>query len=205
MSRKLLITGFDPFGGETVNPAFEAIRLLPDTLAGLELCKLEVPTEFLRCGRVLKEAVHAERPEAVLCVGQAGGRTALTPERIAVNLMDARIPDNAGYQPTDIPIVSGGPAAYFSTLPVRKIVERIQAEGLPSAISNTAGLYVCNCLMYTLLHTAAQEYPGLCGGFIHVPYAEEQLSGKPEGTFGLPLSAIARGLSCAILAIAQEF
>ena len=109
--RKLLITGFDPFGGESVNPAFEAVRLLPDEIAGFILCKLEISTEFIRSGVILKEALRAERPDAVLCVGQAGGRTAITPERVAINLMDARIPDNAGYQPVDTPIVPDGPTA----------------------------------------------------------------------------------------------
>ena len=146
-----------------------------------------------------------ERPDAVLCVGQAGGRAAITPERVAINLMDARIPDNAGYQPIDTPVVPDGPAAFFSTLPVKAIAARIQSDGLPAAVSNTAGTYVCNSLLYTLLHTAAVEYPGMPGGFIHVPYALEQLPGKPEGTPGLALQQIARGLSCAIEAIAEAW
>lgn len=166
MKKKLLITGFDPFGGEQVNPAFEAVRLLPDEIAGLELCKLEIPTEFIKSGVILKDALRAVHPNAVLCVGQAGGRTAVTPERVAINLMDARIPDNAGYQPIDTPVVPDGPAAFFSTLPVKAIAARIQSDGLPAAVSNTAGTYVCNSLLYTLLHTAALEYPGLRGGFL---------------------------------------
>ena len=176
--KKLLITGFDPFGGEAVNPAFEAVRLLPDEIAGFELCKLEIPTEFIRSGVILKDAIRTQKPDAVLCVGQAGGRTAVTP------------------------IVPDGPAAYFSTLPIKAIAERIQSAGLPAAVSNTAGTYVCNSLLYTLLHTAALEYPGLRGGFLHVPYAMEQLPGKPEGTFGLPVPDIARALTCAVEAIA---
>lgn len=203
--KKLLITGFDPFGGESVNPAYEAVRLLPDVIAEIELCKLEVPTEFVCSGAILRDALAAERPDAVLCVGQAGGRAAITPERVAINLMDARIPDNAGFQPVDQPVVPGGPAAYFATLPVRRMAEAIEKAGLPAQISNTAGTYVCNCLLYTLLHTAAVEYPGMPGGFIHVPYALEQLPGKPEGTPGLALQQIARGLSCAIEAIAEAW
>ena len=191
--KKLLITGFDPFGGELVNPAYEAVRLLPDVVAGIKLCKLEVPTEFVRSGAILRDALAA------------GGRAAITPERVAINLMDARIPDNAGFQPVDQPVVPGGPAAYFATLPVRRMVEAIEKAGLPAQISNTAGTYVCNCLLYTLLHTAAVEYPGMPGGFIHVPYALEQLPGKPEGTHGLALQQIARGLSCAIEAIAEAW
>ena len=205
--KKLLITGFDPFGGESVNPAYEAVRLLPDVVAGIKLCKLEVPTEFVRSGAVLRDALAAERPDAVLCVGQAGGRAAITPERVAINLMDARIPDNAGFQPVDgDPFRREGCAgASFATLPVRRMAEAIEKAGLPAQISNTAGTYVCNCLLYTLLHTAAVEYPGMPGGFIHVPYALEQLPGKPEGTPGLALQQIARGLSCAIEAIAEAW
>ena len=135
MKKKLLITGFDPFGGEQVNPAFEAVRLLPDEIAGLELCKLEIPTEFIKSGVILKDALRAVHPNAVLCVGQAGGRTAVTPERVAINLMDARIPDNTGYQPIDTPVVPDGPAAFFSTLPVKAIAARIQSDGLPAAVS----------------------------------------------------------------------
>lgn len=202
--KKLLITGFDPFGGESVNPAFEAVRLLPDEIVGFKLCKLEIPTEFIRSGVILKDALRAERPDAVLCVGQAGGRTAITPERVAINLMDARIPDNAGYQPVDTPIVPDGPTAYFSTLPVKAIVEQIQSAGLPAAVSNTAGTYVCNSLLYTLLHTAALEYPGLRGGFLHVPYAAEQLPSKPEGTFAMPLPDIARAMTRAVEAISEN-
>lgn len=141
----------------------------------------------------------------MLCVGQAGGRAAITPERVAINLMDARIPDNAGFQPVDQPVVPGGPDAYFATLPVRRMAETIEKAGIPAQISNTAGTYVCNCLLYTLLHTAAVEYPGMPGGFIHVPYALEQLPGKPEGTPGLALQQIAQGLSCAIEAIAEAW
>ena len=179
--------------------------LLPDVVAEIKLCKLEVPTEFVRSGAVLRDALAAERPDAVLCVGQAGGRAAITPERVAINLMNARIPDNAGFQPVDQPVVPGGPAAYFATLPVRRMAEAIEKAGIPAQISNTAGTYVCNCLLYTLLHTAAVEYPGMPGGFIHVPYALEQLPGKPEGTPGLALQQITRGLSCAIEAIAEAW
>ena len=204
MKKKLLITGFDPFGGESVNPAFEAVRLLPDEIAGFELRKLEIPTEFIRSGVLLKEALRADRPDAVLCVGQAGGRAAVTPERVAINLMDARIPDNAGYQPIDMPVEPDGPAAYFSTLPVKAIAARIQSDGLPASVSNTAGTYVCNSLLYTLLPTAALEYPGLHGGFLHVPYAMEQLPGKPSGTFAMPLPDIARALARAIEAISEN-
>ena len=202
---KMLVTGFTPFGGEQINPSWEAARRLPDRIGGAELIKHEIPTEFDASGAALHKLLTELRPDAVLCVGQAGGRAAITPERVAINLMDARIPDNAGFQPVDQPVVPGGPAAYFATLPVRRMAEAIEKAGLPAQISNTAGTYVCNCLLYTLLHTAAVEYPGMPGGFIHVPYALEQLPGKPEGTPGLALQQIARGLSCAIEAIAEAW
>ena len=199
--KKLLITGFDPFGGEPVNPAYEAVRLLPDVVAGIKLCKLEVPTEFVRSGAVLRDALAAERPDAVLCVGQAGGRAAITPEKVAINLMDGRIPDNAGYQPVDVPIRADGPAAYFATLPVKAMVQRMQDAGIPAAVSYTAGTYVCNSLMYTLLFLIDRKFPGVRGGFIHVPYAMEQAVNKPLGTPSMDLRQISRGLEKAVEAV----
>lgn len=201
MKKKLLLTGFDPFGGETVNPAFEAIRLLPEELAGFEIWKLEIPTEFIRSSEVLTQAVRAQKPDVVICVGQAGGRAAVTPERVAINLMDARIPDNAGLCPVEQPIVPDGPAAYFSTLPLRKMVEKLRQVGLPAEISNTAGTYVCNRLFYSLMHLAAQEDLPLCGGFVHVPYAVQQLAGKSAGTPAMQLEDIAQALRCCIEAL----
>lgn len=202
MKKKLLLTGFDPFGGETVNPAFEAIRLLPEELAGFEIWKLEIPTEFIRSSEVLTQAVRERKPDVVICVGQAGGRAAVTPERVAINLMDARIPDNAGLCPVEQPIVPNGPAAYFSTLPLREMVEKIRQAGLPAELSNTAGTYVCNRLFYSLMHLTAQEYPQMRGGFVHVPYAVQQLAGKPAGTPAMRLEDIARALRCCIKALA---
>ena len=201
----MLITGFDPFGGEQVNPAFEAVRLLPDEIAGLELCKLEIPTEFIKSGVILKDALRAVHPNAVLCVGQAGGphsRHAGTrsdqpdgrPHSGQRRVSADRYARRAGW-PRRV---------FFSTLPVKAIAARIQSDGLPAAVSNTAGTYVCNSLLYTLLHTAALEYPGLRGGFLHVPYAAEQLSGKPVGTFAMPLPDIARALTRAVEAISEN-
>ena len=202
---KILLTAFDPFGGESINPAQEVAAALPERIGGAEIVKLWIPTVFDKAAEMTARAMDELRPDAVVSLGQAGGRKAVTPERIAINLMDARIPDNAGFQPVDQPVVPGGPAAYFATLPVRRMAEAIEKAGLPAQISNTAGTYVCNCLLYTLLHTAAVEYPGMPGGFIHVPYALEQLPGKPKGTPGLALQQIAQGLSCAIEAIAEAW
>ena len=198
---KILITGFDPFGGESVNPAFEAVKLLPDTIAGVQILKLEVPTQFLRAGEVLEAAMKEHRPDVVLCIGQAGGRAAITPEKVAINLMDGRIPDNAGYQPVDVPIREDGATAYFSTLPVKAIVQKMKASGIPAALSYTAGTYVCNYLMYTLLYLIDKKFPDVRGGFIHVPYAMEQAVNKPLGTPSMDLHQIARGLEKAVEAI----
>lgn len=199
---KILITGFDPFGGETVNPAYEAVKLLPDTIAGAEIIKLEVPTRFHRAGAVLEDAMQRHKPDAVICVGQAGGRAAITPEKVAINLMDGRIPDNAGYQPVDVPIWEDGETAYFTSLPVKAMVQRMRDAGIPAAVSYTAGTYVCNYLLYTLLYLIDKKYPNVRGGFIHVPYAMEQVINKPLGTPSMDLRQIARGLETAVEAVA---
>ena len=199
---KILITGFDPFGGETVNPAYEAVKLLPDTIAGAEIIKLEVPTRFHRAGAVLENAMQRHKPDAVICVGQAGGRAVITPEKVAINLMDGRIPDNAGYQPVDVPIREGGETAYFTSLPVKAMVQRMRDAGIPAAVSYTAGTYVCNYLLYTLLYLIDKKYPNVRGGFIHVPYAMEQVINKPLGTPSMDLRQIARGLETAVEAVA---
>ena len=200
---KILLTGFDPFGGETVNPAYEAVKLLPDIIAGAQIIKLEVPTQFHRAGVVLEKAMQAQKPDVVICVGQAGGRAAITPEKVAINLMDGRIPDNAGFQPVDVPIQEGGETAYFTSLPVKAMVQRMRDAGIPAAVSYTAGTYVCNYLLYTLLYLIDKKYPGVRGGFIHVPYAMEQVVNKPIGTPSMDLRQIARGLEKAVEAVVE--
>jgi len=200
---KLLITGFEPFGGETVNPSLEAMKRLPDTIGGAQVVKQALPTEFKRAGEVLAAALEEHRPDAVICVGQAGGRSAITIERVAINLRDASIPDNAGNQPADEPILPGGETAYFSTLPIKTMVERIKETGLPAFVSNTAGTYVCNEVLYTLLHLGKTQYPGMRGCFIHVPYTMEQLASKPNGTPGMSMEDITRALICAAQAATE--
>ena len=203
----ILFTGFEPFGGETVNPALEAVRLLPDSAGGMPIRRLRLPTSFRRAGETLLEAVDAWRPEAVVCVGQAGGRKTVTPEKVAINYIDARIPDNDGAQPADVPIRADGPAAYFATLPVRAIDEAIRAAGVPCAVSYSAGCYVCNFVMYTLLDHLAQTAPDVLGGFIHVPYAADQTAGKPAGTPSLTVAQMTQALTCAagvIAAVCQK-
>ncbi len=194
---KLLLTGFEPFGGETVNPSWQAVCLVPEQIGTVTVVKRCLPTSFARAGTVLTDAIAALRPDAVLCVGQAGGRAAVTPERAALNLDDARIPDNDGACPADAPIVPGGPAAYFATLPVKAMAAAIGAAGVPAAVSNTAGTFVCNHVLYLLLHTLAAQYPGVRGGFVHIPYAPEQTRAKP-GQPALPVADAARALAAAI-------
>lgn len=188
--KKLLITGFDPFGGEKINPAWEAVKLLPDRIGEYELCKLEIPTVFGLAGQRVLEMAQEARPNVILCIGQAGGRSAVTPERIGVNIRDARIPDNAGNQPRGEFCVQDGPAAYFATVPVIAMEEAIKAAGLPATVSNSAGAFVCNDVLYTLLH----HYAGtdVKVGFIHVPFLPEQ------GTPHLPLEDTVKALAAAI-------
>lgn len=193
---KLLLTAFDPFGGASVNPALEAVKRVGD-IPGVEVKILEVPTVFGASVAAVTAAVEEFRPDAVLCVGQAGGREGLTPERVAINVDDARIPDNAGNQPIDTPVVPGGPAAYFSTLPIKAMAAAIRAAGLPASVSNTAGTFVCNHLMYGVLHELARRHPTVRGGFLHVPFLPEQTVSGPS----LPAEDIARGLEAAIAAI----
>lgn len=201
---KVLVTGFDPFGGEQVNPAYEAVKRLPDEIDGGTIIKLELPTAFDASCIQLKEAIELHRPDVVLCVGQAGGRAKLAVERVAVNLRDARIPDNAGVQPVDEPVRPGGANAYFSNLPVKAIVSGLEAQGIPAYVSYTAGTYVCNSLMYTLLDWIERAYPQMRGGFIHVPYSMEQAAGKPSETPSMDLAQMTRGLALAIHIILSQ-
>ena len=201
---KLLLTAFDPFGGASVNPALEAVRLVADRVAGVEIVKLEVPTVFGRSVAAVIAAMEAVKPDAVLCVGQAGGRCELTPERVAINLDDARIPDNEGNQPIDTVISEDGAPAYFSSLPIKAMVAGIRAAGLPASVSNTAGTFVCNHLMYGLLHYIVGNCPGVRGGFLHVPFAPEQTVGLPAPAPSMSVGDIARGIEAAIGAIAEN-
>ena len=192
MSRKLLITGFDPFGGASVNPAWEAVKLLPDAIGDFVLCKLEIPTVFGLAAQTVLEKAAEIQPDVILCVGQAGGRAAVTPERIGVNIRDARIPDNAGNQPQGQFVSQDGPAAYFSTVPVMDMAQAIRDAGYPGTVSNSAGAFVCNDTLYALLHHYAGSAVQV--GFIHVPYCPEQ------GTPSLPLEYTAAALEAAISA-----
>lgn len=197
---KILVTGFDPFGGEKVNPALEAVKSLPSEIHGAEIHWVEIPTVFYRSAEVLEAEIVRFQPDAVLCIGQAGGRASLTPERVAINQDDARIPDNQGNQPIDTPIRLDGEVAYFSTLPIKAMVQAIKEEGLPATVSNTAGTFVCNHLMYQALYLADKKFPNMRAGFMHIPYMTEQVINKPN-TASMSLTDIVRGIEAAIGAI----
>ena len=197
---KILVTGFDPFGGEKVNPALEAVKSLPSEIHGAEVHWVVIPTVFYQSAEVLEAAIVRNQPDAVLCIGQAGGRASLTPERVAINQDDARIPDNQGNQPIDTPIRLNGQAAYFSTLPIKAMVQAIKEEGLPATVSNTAGTFVCNHLMYQALYLADKKFPNMRAGFMHIPYMTEQVVNKPN-TASMNLTDIVRGIEAAIGAI----
>lgn len=203
MSMKLLLTAFDPFGGEPVNPALEAVKLTADRIGEVEVVKLEVPTVFRKSITIVAEAIEREQPDAVLCVGQAGGRYDLTPERVAINLDDARIKDNEGNQPIDTPIFEDGEPAYFATLPIKAMVQYIRKAGIPASISNTAGTFVCNHLMYGVLYTLAKKYPGVRGGFMHVPFIPSQVVNRSAPAPSLSIELIAKGIEAGIRAIVE--
>ncbi len=197
---KILVTGFDPFGGDSINPAFEAVRKIPKNIAGADIEILEIPTVFHKSIRTVTDFLDRGSFDAVLLVGQAGGRFALTPERVGINLDDARIKDNEGNQPIDVPIAPEGPAAYFSTLPIKAMVENIRSKGIPAKVSNTAGTFVCNHLMYGVLHHIASKNLSVRGGFIHVPFLPEQVLER-DNTPAMALEDIARGLEAAVEAM----
>lgn len=193
---RLLITGFDPFGGQPVNPSWEAVRRLPNEIGDYTLTKLRIPTVFGAAAQAVLETAQSVQPDVILSIGQAGGRSAVTPEVVGLNLREADIPDNAGNQPSAQPVVEGAPAAYFATVPVREMVRAINAAGLLGALSYSAGVYVCNDVLYTLLH----HFDGTPTrvGFIHVPFLPEQAqNGQPS----LTLDQMTRALECAIQAL----
>lgn len=201
---KLLLTAFDPFGGDKVNPAQEAVKIVKDKIGEIEVVKVEVPTVFGKSIETVAKAIEKERPDAVLCIGQAGGRFDITPERVAINIDDARIKDNEGNQPINTPIFEDGEPAYFSSLPIKAMVKSINNIGLPASVSNTAGTFVCNHLMYGVLYTIAKKYPGVRGGFMHVPFIPEQVVTRPN-TPSMSILDIVRGIEAAIAAIGEHF
>lgn len=197
---KILITGFDPFGGETVNPALEAVKKLPDTILGADIIKLEIPTVFRKSLEAIEKAIIEHKPDVVISVGQASGRFGVTPERVAINIDDARIKDNEGNQPIDEEIFKDGESAYFSNLPIKAMVEEIKSNGLPSSVSNTAGTFVCNHVMYGILYLIDKKYNGIRGGFIHVPCIPSQVVTK-VGIPSMSVDDISKSLEYALRAV----
>lgn len=194
---RILLTGFDPFGGENINPSWEAVRALHGRrIGGHRVVARLLPTEFAASLRMLKAAVRETAPAILLGVGQAGGRERLSIERVAINLQDARIPDNTGAQPIDLPVIAGAPAAYFSTLPVKAMLAALREHGLPAALSHTAGTYVCNHVAYAMLHLAATRR-GVRAGFMHIPYLPEQAA-RLRGAPSMALGDMVRGLEIAL-------
>jgi pyroglutamyl-peptidase len=185
----VLVTGFAPFGGEATNPSWEAVRALHGVrIAGHRVQARCLPVAFGDAAKALRAALAEVQPALVVCVGQAGGRAQLSLERIAINLDDARAPDNAGRSPVDAPIVAGGPAAYFGTLPVKRLRAALHAAGIPAEVSNTAGTYVCNHVFYALMH-ALRRRRGVRGGFVHIPYSPDQAAHHP-GAPSLPVATV---------------
>lgn len=176
----ILITGFEPFGGELINPALEALNNINDTIDSHKIIKRALPVVFHESLEVLEGHIESVSPDIVICVGQAGGRESISIERIGINIDDARIPDNKNQAPIDIPINPTGPAAYFSNLPIKAITSAILDVGIPAAVSNTAGTYVCNHVLYGLMDLIHKKYPNIKGGFIHVPYLPSQVVNMPN-------------------------
>ena len=191
--KRILVTGFDPFGGQPVNPAREAVMRLPNIIGDCEITKLEIPTVFGLASQTVLDAAERLCPDAILCVGQAGGRSAVTPEVVGINLREAAIPDNAGNIPVNTPVIENAPAAYFATLPVRDMVQAVKEKGIPCTLSYSAGTFVCNDLLYTLLHHYRDTDVKV--GFVHIPYLPEQAK---EGVASMELDTVVEALTVMI-------
>ena len=199
----VLLTGFDPFEREAINPSWEAVRVLDGWKVGRATVHArQMPCVFGQAIEALASAMDELQPRLVLCIGQAGGRAEITPERVAINIDDGRIADNAGRQPIDLPVVPGAPAAYFSTLPIKAMVRDLRAAGIPASVSNTAGTFVCNHIFYGLMHRiATHPAAGLRGGFIHIPYLPEQAArfpGAPSMSLETMIAALRIAVSTAL-------
>lgn len=200
---KILVTGFDPFGGEKINPAIESVKKLPDTIAGADIIKLEIPTVIGKSVDKIKAKIEEVHPDVVLSIGQAGGRPDITVERVGINCDDCRIKDNEGNQPIDEKVAEDGPAAYFSTLPIKAMVKNIQDGGVPASVSNTAGTFICNHVLYGVAHIQTTKHPEMRTGFIHIPFLPEQVVDK-KNMPSMALETIVKGLTLAIEAIVKN-
>ena len=188
----IIVTGFEPFLNNKENPTQEIVRLLPKSIKGHQITSLELPVVFDECFDLLQEKIDELNPGLVICLGLAQGRNQITPERVALNLKSVSVADNKGNKFIDEAIVEDGENAYFSTLPLQKMVDKMKEKDIPAGISNTAGLYVCNNIMYHLLHYNKVNELNMMAGFIHVPMMDEQENEK--GHFSLPLPTILEGV-----------
>ena len=198
---RILVTGFEPFGGQSLNPSWEVARALHGlTLEGAQITSVQLPCVFAQALPALQQALAQHHPDIVLALGQAEGRCDFSVERVAINVMDARVADNAGAQPIDVPVIAGGPAAYFSTLPIKSLVAGLKAAGFPASVSQTAGTFVCNQVFYALQHTLAGQ--GVHSGFVHLPLLPEQAanwSGPNLPSWPLPLQVAATRQALAVV------
>jgi pyroglutamyl-peptidase len=199
---KALVTGFEPFGGDAVNPSSMAVDRLKKRYGSLVVHTATLPCSFARSAGVLQKAIDKARPDIVLCVGLAGGRSELCLERVGINVQDARIRDNDGKQPIDKPVVKDGPAAYFATLPIKACVAAMRKAGLPAAVSNTAGTFVCNHILYSLMDIAQDHPVAFRGGFLHIPYVPEQVA-RLGAAPSMAVEDIVRGIEI-ILEVSAE-
>ncbi|CAI2025232.1 Pyrrolidone-carboxylate peptidase [Serratia ficaria] len=199
---RVLVTGIEPFDGDAINPSWQVAQALAgERIAGAQISVLELPCVLGVANERLIAAVEQLRPQVVICLGLAGGRAEISLERVAINLIDARIPDNAGKQPIDVPVVAGGPVGYFSTLPLKAALQRLRRQGIPAAVSYTAGTYNCNHLFYGLRHHIASRQLAIKGGFVHIPYSHELAAnhpGKPSMALATMIDAVRSVVHCAL-------
>lgn len=200
---KILVTGFDPFGGEPINPAIESVKRLPDNIAEAEIIKLEIPTVRKKSLEKIEKAINEHNPDVILSIGQAGGRFDISIERVGINLDDFRIPDNEGNQIIDEPIFPDGENSYFVKLPVKAMVQNVQKNNIPASVSYTAGTFVCNHVLYGVLYLIEKKYKGKKSGFIHIPFLPQQVVDK-RNMPSMELNTIVKGLTAAIEAIVKN-
>ena len=200
---KILLTGFDPFGGETINPSYEVLKLLPDSISGHSLVKRQIPASYEESIKTMIALLEAERPDVVLSLGQAGGSFGLRVEKVGINLRDANSPDNDGHRASHEAIFNDGETAYFSSLPVKAMVKKLRENNIPASVSYSAGSYVCNNVLYSLLYLQKKRYTNMRCGFIHVPYFPEQIMDKKNTVYMAP-EEMKRGLETAIKAIIEN-
>ena len=200
---KILVTGFDPFGGEPINPAIESVKRLPDNIAGAEIIKLEIPTVRKKSLEKIEKAINEYNPDVILSIGQAGGRFDISIERVGINLDDFRIPDNEGNQIIDEPIFPDGENSYFVKLPVKAMVQNVQKNNIPASVSYTAGTFVCNHVLYGVMYLIEKKYKGKKSGFIHIPFLPQQVVDK-RNMPSMELNTIVKGLTAAIEAIVKN-